>query len=51
MRASMRNVARRSFLTTTSDSLLRETPKGYGNCITTIMGGQDEPAVLEVRLS
>jgi hypothetical protein len=34
------NIARRSFLTTTSDSLVRETPKGCGDCITGIMGGQ-----------
>jgi hypothetical protein len=45
------NIARRSFLTMTSDSLIRETPKGCGDCITRIMGGQDYPAVLEVRLS
>jgi hypothetical protein len=45
LRGSTGNIARRSFRTTTSDSLLRETPKGCGNYITTIMGGQDDLAV------
>jgi hypothetical protein len=35
----------------TSDILIRETPKGCEDYITTIMGGQHDPAVLEVRLS
>ena len=51
MRASTTNIARRSFLARTSDSLIPETPKGCGDCITTIMGGQDDFAVLEVRLN
>jgi protein-arginine kinase len=49
MKAITRNIARRNFLTTTSDSLLRETLKGFGDCITMVMGGQDDFAVLEVR--
>ncbi len=51
VKASTRNIDRRSFLKTTSDSLIRVIPKGRGNRITTMMGGQDDPAVLEVRLS
>ena len=51
MRASTRNIARRSFLTMTSDSLLKETFKGCGGCTATDMGGQGDPAVLDVRLS
>jgi hypothetical protein len=45
MRVSMRNIARSRFFTKTSDRLPRDTPKGCGNCIPTIMGGQDDPAV------
>jgi hypothetical protein len=51
VRASTKNIAPRSFLKITSDSLLREIPKGCGDCITTIICGQDDLAVLEVRLS
>ena len=42
MRASTRNISLRSFLTMTSDNLIQETPKGCGDWITTIMGGQDD---------
>jgi hypothetical protein len=35
----------------TSDSVLKETFKGCGGCTATDMGGQGDPAVLDVRLS
>jgi hypothetical protein len=51
MRANARNIARRKLLKMTSDSLIRKTPEDCGDCITIIMGGQDDPAVLEVQIS
>jgi len=51
MRSSTRNIARISFRTMTADSLIRETPKGCEDCVTRIMGGQDDSTALEVRLS
>lgn len=51
MRASTRNIARRKFRTKTSGSLIKETYKGCGDCNTTIMGGRDDSAVLEVRIN
>ncbi len=44
----MMNTARRSSFTMTSDSLLREISKDYGDSSTTITGGQDNLEVLEV---
>jgi hypothetical protein len=35
----------------TSGNMIPEAPKCCGDCITTIMGGQDDPEVLEARLS
>jgi hypothetical protein len=49
--ASTRNIARRNFLTVTSESMIRGAPRGCGDCTTTVMSGQVYHAVLERRRS
>ena len=51
IRASTGNIARRRFRTIPSDGLIRETSICCGDRIATIIAGQDDLALLEVRLS
>lgn len=49
-RTSTMNVPHNYILTVTLNSLIRETPDGCGDFIIPVVGGQDVPANLEVRL-